>query len=94
MQFVWDPEKEKANINKHGLDFSVAALIFNDPDRIEMYDYFHSDLEDRYITIGSIGGVAIVVMVVYTERSNAIRIISARPATKREKEAYYGSKTN
>lgn len=89
MEFEWDEEKERRNIKKHGIDFDTAALVFGDSNRIEKFDQLHSDEEDRYITIGSIGGMAIVVMVVYTERGAAIRIISARAATKREKEAYY-----
>lgn len=48
--------------------------------------------EDRYITIGEISGMLVIVMVVYTEREEAIRIISARMATKKEKEAYYDGK--
>jgi len=57
--------------------------------RLELYDDVHSDIEDRYITIGEINGVAIVVFVVYTERDDAIRLISARKATKQERRAYY-----
>ena len=57
--------------------------------RLELYDDVHSDIEDRYITIGEINGVAIVVFVVYTERGDAIRLISARKATKQERRAYY-----
>lgn len=91
MQFEWDEEKERINISKHGIDFSTAALVFGDNDRIEKYDDLHSAEEDRYITIGSINGMTVVVMVVYTEREEAIRIISARLATKREKEAYYNA---
>ena len=91
MFFEWDDEKEKSNIEKHGIDFSTAALVFGDTNRIEKYDEKHSDDEDRYITIGQINGVAIVVMVVYTDRDSTIRIISARLATKREKEAYYSN---
>ena len=71
--------------------FSTAALVFSDDSRIEKYDDAHSDDEDRYITIGQIQGQMIVVMVVYTEREEAIRIISARRATKREEEAYYNA---
>jgi len=92
MQFEWDDEKEKINISKHGLDFSTAALVFGDENRIEKYDDIHSIDEDRYITIGKINGIAVIVMVVYTERSESIRIISARMATKKEKEAYYDEK--
>ena len=57
--------------------------------RLELYDDVHSDIEDRYITIGEINGVAIVVFVVYTERDEAIRLVSARKATKEERRAYY-----
>ena len=89
IQFEWDDEKDKINKEKHGIDFSTAALVFRDENRLEFYDDAHSEDEDRFITIGQINGVAIVVMVVYTERKNAIRLISARRATKQERNAYY-----
>ena len=54
MLFDWDDEKEQTNINKHGIDFSTAALVFGDANRIEKYDDIHSLNEDRYITIGHI----------------------------------------
>ena len=91
MQFDWDDEKEKINIVKHGIDFSTAALVFGDTNRIEKYDGLHSDSEDRYITISKITGVAVVVMVAYTMRGTLTRIISARIATKREMGAYYNA---
>ena len=89
MFFEWDSEKEKTNIQKHGIDFTTAARVFNDENRLELYDEAHSDTEDRYITIGLIGDVAYVVLVVYTERENTIRLISARKATNQERRAYY-----
>ncbi|MDR1017798.1 MAG: BrnT family toxin [Lachnospiraceae bacterium] len=89
MTFEWDIKKEQINLMKHGLDFSTSALVFGDENRIELYDYLHSTSEDRYITIGTIYDITIVVAVVYTERNNTIRIISSRRATKNEKEAYY-----
>lgn len=89
MQFEWDDEKEQRNIIKHGIDFSTAALVFKDENRLEYFDEYHSDSEDRYITIGLIDGVAYLVMVVYTERGEAIRLISARKATKQEWRRYY-----
>ena len=92
MQFDWDDEKEKSNIEKHGIDFSTAALVFGDNNRIEKYDDLHSANEDRYITIGQISEVTVVVVVVYTEREALTRIISARLATKREVGAYYNAK--
>ena len=89
LQFEWDEEKEKSNTVKHGIDFETASYVFLDPNRMEYYDKAHSTLEeDRYITIGLVGDV---LTVVYTERIEALRIISARVATKKEKEAYYGN---
>lgn len=86
--FEWDDVKEQINIKKHGLSFSVAARVFEDPDRIEIYDELHSITEDRYNTIGMVNDI---LFVVYTERINCIRIISARIATRQEKEIYnYG----
>lgn len=89
MQFEWDDHKEKINITKHGLDFETAARVFEDENRLEMYDEEHSEYEDRYITIGLIDDIMCVIMVVYTEREEAVRIISARKATKQEREMYY-----
>ena len=88
LQFEWDEEKERINISKHGIDFETASHVFLDPNRMEYYDEAHSSLqEDRYITIGY---VAEVLTVVYTDRSNVMRIISARAATKKERDRYYG----
>ena len=89
MQFEWDDEKDKINKLKHGIDFTTAARVFKDENRLELYDELHSDEEDRYITIGAIDGVTYIVMVVYTEREEAIRLISARKATKNERRMYY-----
>ena len=86
MLFEWDDEKEKINIAKHGIDFSTAARVFNDKNRLEQYDEAHSYTEERYITIGIIDNIAYLVMVVYTERETSIRLISARKATKKRKE--------
>ncbi|MDO4475340.1 MAG: BrnT family toxin [Lachnospiraceae bacterium] len=87
MQFEWDSEKEKINIKKHGIDFETAKLVFADENRIEIFDYQHStQCEDRYDTIGLVHEV---LFVVYTERQERIRIISARLATAREREVYY-----
>lgn len=94
MVFEWDENKEKINLAKHGIDFSTAALVFGDVNRIEMFDAAHSEYENRYITIGEIHGVAIILLVVYTERGEAICLISARKATKQERRKYYGTKEN
>lgn len=89
MQFEWDDEKNKTNIKKHKISFSVAKFVFNDENRIEIFDELHSIDEERYITIGLIDQVPIVVMVVYTERGQRIRLISARKATAEERRMYY-----
>lgn len=89
MQFEWDDEKNTMNIKKHKISFSVAKFVFNDENRIEIFDELHSIDEDRYITIGLIDQVPLVVMVVYTERGQRIRLISARKATAEERRMYY-----
>ena len=89
MLFEWDDDKDRKNAEVHGIDFETAANVFCDPDRIEWYDDIHSIEEDRYITIGMIDKHICVVTVVYTERGEAIRIISARYATEKERKAYY-----
>ena len=79
MLFEWDDNKEQINIKKHGMDFETASRVFDDENRIEIYDDLHSDYEDRYITIGMIDEITCIAMVVYTERgTDVIRIISAR----------------
>ncbi len=83
----WDENKNENNIKKHGLSFDTAALVFADDNRIEYYDRLHSLEEDRYVVLGSVHGV---LFVIYTIRNDAIRLISARAATSREKEIYYG----
>ena len=54
MIFEYDEQKNKINIEKHGISFKTAAHIFFDYNRIELYDEQNSDYEDRYNTIGDI----------------------------------------
>lgn len=84
--FEWDEEKNKINIFKHNVDFNDAAKVFSDKNRIEWFDEYHSDNEDRYITIGRVDEI---LFVVYTERENSTRLISARLANKSERKKYY-----
>lgn len=86
MVFIWDEDKNSANIAKHGLSFEIASKVFDDPYYIEIYDSDHSVEEDRYIAIGF---VEEVLFVVFTERREAIRLISARIATEEERRLYY-----
>lgn len=89
MRFEWDENKEKINKAKHKISFETAKLVFDDEYRIEKYDFKNSISEDRYITIGEIHGQLLLVFVSYTERGDAVRIISARRATKTERSEYY-----
>ena len=89
--FEWDAEKNKVNIIKHGISFSEAIGIFLDSNRQEFFDELHSSEEEqRYITIGMLPGKFLVVLVVSTDRNGITRIISARYASKKEEQLYYG----
>ena len=85
--FEWDENKNIINKLKHGISFETASLIFTDDYRVEYYDIVHSIHEDRYVTIGCVNEV---LFVVYTIRGINTRIISARKATEKERELYYG----
>ena len=84
--YEWDSEKEALNIQKHGLDFETAILVFEDENYLEWYDEAHSESANRYHVLGLVHDV---LFVVYTERRDNIRIISARLATKQERSLYY-----
>ncbi len=90
MRFEWDPAKEKINRTKHGLSFDEAAELFKAGiDYLEIYDEEHSDEEDRFIAVGPIRRGVIVVA--YMERDDdVLRILSARMATKRERQRFEG----
>ena len=87
IEFEWDDEKAKINLKKHGVRFEVAMLVFFDKFLFEDYDYKHSDDEDRIKVIGKVDEVLVVI---YTERKEKLRIISARRANKKERNDYYG----
>ena len=85
--FEWDEKKARANKKKHGVSFEIAATIFGDPNAITVYDDSSSQKEDRYVTIG-LSSVGPLIVVCHTDRSNRIRIISARKATRNERKQY------
>ena len=87
MEFEWDRNKAAANLLKHGVPFDEAKTIFDDPLYVDFYDPDHSYDEHRYIIIGQSQRGRLLVMS-YTERENVIRLISARKAIRREREAY------
>ena len=87
MRFEWDDVKAALNLEKHGISFDEAQTVFGDPYSVTIFDVQHSDVEERFIDIGmSISGRLIVV--VYTETEERIRIISCRKATPKERRQY------
>lgn len=87
MIFTWDNRKNLENINKHGVSFETAKFVLGDPFRIELFGDNHSNEEDRFVVIGYVLDVAL--LVVYTENEDVIRIISARKAMQHEVDKYY-----
>ena len=83
----WDDNKAALNWKKHKIYFEDAARVFLDDNRIDEFDEEHSDFEERRKVIGMVENI---LFVVYTERSEKLRLISARNATRKEKEDYYG----
>lgn len=93
MLFEWDPSKNSSNIRKHGISFEQAGYVFTDRDALSIFDDGHSDLEDRWITIGLIPGGNVLVVIhtdrIYIKNKEVVRIISARKATDKETADYY-----
>ena len=87
MVLEWDPEKAAANVKKHGVDFHDAGTVLDDPLSTTFPDPGHSVDERRYLTIGSALSGRILV-VAHTDRAEAVRLISARPATPSERRFY------
>lgn len=88
MIFDWDPEKAAENSAKHGISFDQAIKAFDDPDALYISDPAHSDGEIREKLLGAADGAGIVLVVFAERRGDVVRIISAREATKKEKQIY------
>ena len=90
--FELDPEKASLNWTRHKVQLETAALVFADPLRIERRDDSAGNTagEERWQTLGKVDKV---LFVVYTERGEKTRLISARAANKAEKRSYYGNDT-
>ncbi len=86
LEFEWDENKNQTNRQLHHVTFKQAARVFFDENRLERPNEAHSLDEERYISLGWADGI---LFVVHTERSDVIRIISARPATPYERRLYY-----
>jgi uncharacterized DUF497 family protein len=87
MDFEWDSDKAETNERKHGVPFPFATRVFLDENRLERYDSQTSYGEDRWITIGLVDGMEI--MVAYTVRRHRVRIISARKVEHHERQDYW-----
>ena len=85
--FEWDSRKARSNLVKHGVGFDEASTVFGDSVSLTIPDPEHSLAENRYITMGKAFNGKLLV-VVHTERGDNIRIISARRASRRERQRY------
>jgi uncharacterized DUF497 family protein len=90
--FLWDDEKGEINQRGHGVAFDAAIAAFNDPLSQTFHDLMHSEIEDRWMTVGHDNGGALLVVIYAREEHEAgglnVRIISARKATKSERFRY------
>jgi len=86
MDIVWDPEKARISMKQHGIRFSDAEMVLFDPNALTREDLDVKN-EQRFVSIG-LDAIGCILVVVYTYRGENIRLISARSATKRERERY------
>ena len=90
MDFEWDEEKAKENLEKHGVDFADAVTAFEDMMALTMPDPA-SEEEERFVTLGT-DALERLLVIAYTWREDRIRLISARKATRRERRQYEGKR--
>ncbi|MCL2658870.1 MAG: BrnT family toxin [Betaproteobacteria bacterium] len=92
LDVTWDSAKAQSNITKHGVTFAQAATVLLDPLALTVFDEAHSQAEERWFTLGiASGGKLLAVAHTYQPSSPTraqVRIISAREATRREREMY------
>jgi uncharacterized DUF497 family protein len=87
LTFEWDEGRARENHRKHGVTFEEAKTVFGDPHSLTIADPVHSLAEDRFVDIGRSAAGRILV-VVYTERGQRVRLISSRRATPLERSSY------
>jgi len=87
LKFTWDKNKAEFNIRKHGITFEEATTVFTDPLSLTIDDPLHSFDEERAVIIGQSFRDRLLV-VVHTDMGDTVRIISARPAIKKERDDY------
>ena len=89
VQFMWDGKKAAQNLQKHGVSFEEAQTVFFDENALEFFDPDHSEDEDRFLMLGmSFRFRILLVCHCLRQSGNMIRIISARKATRKEKNRY------
>jgi uncharacterized DUF497 family protein len=89
MDFDWDDAKDETNYKKHNVHFSEAATVWFDTNAVEFFDPDHSEYENRYIRVGTSSKIRILAIIFFEViELDRIRIISARKATKKERELY------
>jgi uncharacterized DUF497 family protein len=87
VEYEWDDRKARSNLEKHGVDFADAVSVLEDELALTIPD--EEANERRFITIGE-DSLRRILVVVFTERTDRIRIISARKATRNERQQYEG----
>ena len=88
LRFEWDPVKARANLNKHGVSFEDAMLVWNDPLHLVRFDRFEGG-EERWHALGQVGGAVMILVVhTYPDDDDLVRIVSARKATQAERRIY------
>ena len=87
LRFEWDPKKGVENLARHAVSFEEASTVFGDPLGRIVTDPRHSAEEERYVLLGHSEQQRLLA-VMFTERAGAVRLISAREATRRERREY------
>jgi uncharacterized protein len=90
VDFEWDEDKAKENLEKHGIDFADAVTVIEDMRALTMPDPA-SEEEERFVTLGT-DALERLLVIAYTWRDHRIRLISARKATRRERRQYEGKR--
>jgi uncharacterized DUF497 family protein len=83
---VWDEKKWKANLEKHGLDFADAHRVFDNPGKITIPS--HRGGEARQLDVALVEESGLILAFIYVHRDNAVRAISFRVASRRERRHY------
>lgn len=87
--FEWDDDKARRNRGRHGLSFQAAITAFDDPLQLRSGDIAHSTpQEEREVLIGRMDS-GVIVTIIFTQRGEVCRLISARPAVRKERTLYY-----